>query len=589
MATETKTGTAHRLILGVIAVIAVVVATISAAPAERANAAISGSEFDPGYIISDQQFYNANAMTESEIQAFLETRIGAVGGCIDGAPNCLAQMRLTTTTFGAYNHPTTGTRLCEAYQGAASERASTIIFKVQQACGISARVILVTLQKEQRLLSLRSPSDSTVNRAMGYGCPDTTAGACYTTYAGFLQQVYYAARQFKIYRERPYSFNFRAGQTTQILYQANKPECGSRTVTITNAATAGLYNYTPYTPNAAALANLSGTGDACSAYGNRNFWYFYYAWFGKPTELYPTDVAMSRVAGADRFEVAVSLSRDNFAPGVESVHVVSAMNFPDALSAAPAAALGNGPLLLVDTAYLRQIVETELRRLQPQRIVIVGGPGSVSAEVEAALAEIAPVERRGGIDRYEASRNVALATFPLGTTSTAYIATGEGFADALSASTVGAAKGLPVILVSGRQSTPDDQTLTVLEQLGVTKVIIVGGPASVSTGIESALRAQPGLTVERFGGSDRFEVSAALNRASFDSADRVYLASGLVFPDALSGAAVSGLNQAPLYLVPTSCVPRSTIEDVIRVGATNATILGGTASVSSSVGTWRNC
>jgi hypothetical protein len=51
-------------------------------------------------------------------------------------------------------------------------------------------------------------------------------------------------------------------------------------VNIQTQATAGLYNYTPYQPNSAALANLSGTGDSCSAYGNRNFWRYFNDWFG---------------------------------------------------------------------------------------------------------------------------------------------------------------------------------------------------------------------------------------------------------------------------------------------------------------------
>jgi hypothetical protein len=56
--------------------------------------------------------------------------------------------------------------------------------------------------------------------------------------------------------------------------------CGSGTVYIQNQATAGLYNYTPYQPNPAALNNLYGTGDGCSAYGNRNFWRMFNDWFG---------------------------------------------------------------------------------------------------------------------------------------------------------------------------------------------------------------------------------------------------------------------------------------------------------------------
>jgi dTDP-4-amino-4,6-dideoxygalactose transaminase len=61
-----------------------------------------------------------------------------------------------------------------------------------------------------------------------------------------------------------------------------KASCGTKSFLLQNQATANLYYYTPYTPNDAALNNLYGTGDSCSAYGNRNFWRFYHDWFGSP-------------------------------------------------------------------------------------------------------------------------------------------------------------------------------------------------------------------------------------------------------------------------------------------------------------------
>ena len=60
--------------------------------------------------------------------------------------------------------------------------------------------------------------------------------------------------------------------------------CGAEVVNIRNPATAALYNYTPYQPNAAARANPRGQGDACSSYGNRNFWVFFTEWFGSENE-----------------------------------------------------------------------------------------------------------------------------------------------------------------------------------------------------------------------------------------------------------------------------------------------------------------
>jgi hypothetical protein len=259
-----------NVLLVVIALIAAVLAPM-ATQGTRAEAAPSGADFDAGYIISDANFYNGSAMSEAEIQRFLET---TVGSCQNS--NCLAVYRADTPTrtwsFGT----------CSTYVGGAAESAARIIFKVQQACNLSAKVILVTLQKEQGLLTNRAPSDGIMRKAMGYGCPDTAA--CDSTYYGFFNQVFAAGRQLTWYGDPAGSFtSIKVGQTNAIQYHPNAG-CGTKSVLVRNRATAALYYYTPYTPNAAALANLRGTGDACSAYGNRNFWVFYHDWFGSPTE-----------------------------------------------------------------------------------------------------------------------------------------------------------------------------------------------------------------------------------------------------------------------------------------------------------------
>ncbi|MFF2773218.1 hypothetical protein ACFVUP_39595, partial [Streptomyces bacillaris] len=125
-------------------------------------------------------------------------------------------------------------------------------------------------------------------KATGYACPDTAA--CDTQYYGFYNQVYMAAWQYKRYGNPPGTSNsftwYPVGQTTSVRYSPDAT-CGSSPVLIRNAATAALYYYTPYQPNAAALANLYGTGDACSAYGNRNFWRLYTDWFGPTNTSIP--------------------------------------------------------------------------------------------------------------------------------------------------------------------------------------------------------------------------------------------------------------------------------------------------------------
>lgn len=255
-----------------IAIVAVLGAlTLVATPQQQAEA-LSGSDFDPGYIISDSLFYDGNAMSEAQIQSFLTA---ASGSCQN--TNCLAVHRISTTTTSAGFGP------CATYQGAPDEPASRIIFKVQQACGISAKVLLVTLQKEQGLVTKSAPTSLELRKAMGQGCPDTSD--CDANYYGLQKQLYYGSRQLTWYGNPAGSFTYiKVGQSNNIQYHPNAA-CGTGPVTVRNRATAALYYYTPYQPNAASLRNLYGTGDACSSYGNRNFWVHYTNWFGPPTSL----------------------------------------------------------------------------------------------------------------------------------------------------------------------------------------------------------------------------------------------------------------------------------------------------------------
>jgi hypothetical protein len=235
-------------------------------PTNSADAA-DASQFQAGNIISDAIFFDGTAINSDEVQSFLSSK---VSNCTAGY-TCLKDYRQNTPTM-----PASAGR-CNQYDGAANETAAQIIAKVGAACGINPRVLIVLLEKEQSLVTSSSPSSSRYSNATGFACPDTAP--CDPAYAGFFYQVYSAARQFKNYGLYPGSFNYHAGQWNNILYSPNS-SCGSSPIYIENQATANLYIYTPYQPNAAALSNLYGTGDGCSAYGNRNFWRIFTDWFG---------------------------------------------------------------------------------------------------------------------------------------------------------------------------------------------------------------------------------------------------------------------------------------------------------------------
>jgi hypothetical protein len=242
-------------------------------PVQSASAVANAAGFRPGYIVSDSTFYQGNALDANSIQAFLNEKVPT---CRSGYV-CLKDFRQDTSNRAA-------DAMCSAYQGASGESAAQIIAKVGQACGISQMVLLTMLQKEQGLVNDSWPGDRQYRSAMGYGCPDTAD--CDVNYYGFFQQVYKGASQLKRYGNPPGSGSnftrYPVGRSVAVQYNPNAA-CGSGQVYIENKATAALYYYTPYQPNTAALNNLYGIGDNCSAYGNRNFWRIFSDWFGSPT------------------------------------------------------------------------------------------------------------------------------------------------------------------------------------------------------------------------------------------------------------------------------------------------------------------
>jgi putative cell wall-binding protein len=300
---------------------------------------------------------------------------------------------------------------------------------------------------------------------------------------------------------------------------------------------------------------------------------------------------VDRISGADRLEVAAQVSQQAYPEGAATAYLASGYVFSDALSAASAAVSDDAPLLLSTPDALPPVIATELERLDPDTIVVVGGPASVSEKVVTALKEIAPtVTRLSGADRYEASRAVAEYAFGDAEVANAYVATGANFPDALSASAAAGSKGEPVILVPGSSATVDTATAATLGDLGLQTVTIAGGPASVSTGIQTALGALPGVTeVTRLDGADRFAASISINNAAFSSASRVFLATGFNYPDALAGAALAGSVDAPLYVVPTDCVPQGVLTAIGDLGANEVTLLGGPNSLGQGVADLTAC
>jgi hypothetical protein len=305
-----------------------------------------------------------------------------------------------------------------------------------------------------------------------------------------------------------------------------------------------------------------------------------------------------RFGGATRYEVAANITWDSFFTGVPVLYIASGEKYPDALSAGPAAAKEGGGLLLVTPDAVPTATHDVIVDLQPQKLVVVGGTATVSNAVYDQLAALQPnIVRIAGADRYEVSRNIIdyafcgiapgassdVAECPGGGLANVFVATGNNFPDALASGPAASFQNGGVLLVPGSNPSLDSATHALLTRTGVTSASISGGPNSVSDGIQSDLAATLTSTV-RYSGADRFEVAANINNSVFPTGTSiVFIASGGVFPDALSAGPAAASYSAPLFLVRSYCYPTPTADSIFYSGhyaLEHLVIMGGTNTIS---------
>lgn len=261
--------------------------------------------------------------------------------------------------------------------------------------------------------------------------------------------------------------------------------------------------------------------------------------------------------------------------------VVSGANFPDGLAAGPAGAHLNGPVLFTHRNSLSAATRTELTRLRPGRIVVVGGTNAVSQAVRDQLAALTTgtVTRVAGTDRYATAAALSRHAFA-GGAATVYVATGASFPDALSGGAAAAVQSAPLLLT--RSATLPETTRAELVRLNPSRIMVLGGTGAVSAAVATELNAI--APVERVSGTDRYGTSLALSLRVFGG-DRpgVILATGRSWPDALASGAPTRFTRGPLLLTRGNGLAPGTTPELTRLGPTRAYVLGGRGAQTNAV------
>lgn len=194
------------------------------------------ADFHPGLIISDEAFYDAQALTRGQIKDFIAEK--GKGCTAKKGETCLKDLVPAKTITLSSNQNGNG---CTDVTFTEGSRAWTVIEKVAKACSISPKVLLVTIQKEQSGLT-QARTTATWNKMMGMGCSDGTA--CTEKYSGYEKQLYYGADRFRAYRTWSTYPAIKAFNTGSPYTSSDKGD--PQTFLIHNVATASLYQYTPH-------------------------------------------------------------------------------------------------------------------------------------------------------------------------------------------------------------------------------------------------------------------------------------------------------------------------------------------------------
>ena len=312
-------------------------------------------------------------------------------------------------------------------------------------------------------------------------------------------------------------------------------------------------------------------------------------------------VTQKRLSGLDRYATASATAEYSYTTATKTI-IASGENYADALAGSALSGALGAPLLLTAKDALPAVTAAAMGRMMGtnKTVYVLGGEAAVSAGVVTTLTGLGYVVTRiSGADRYATAAAVAAKVKEVSTIGsmngkvTCILASGQGYADALSAGPLAHNNKMPILLTE--PGTLTAATSAAITANGCKQMMIVGGESAVSAAVATAADALSGVNVLRVSGSDRYATSVAIaNKAWASTANgglgwgktHVAIARGDSFADGLAAAQLSNKTAVtPVLLVQADVVPTS-IAAAISGKATTITdlrIVGGTSAIPATV------
>lgn len=287
-----------------------------------------------------------------------------------------------------------------------------------------------------------------------------------------------------------------------------------------------------------------------------------------------TPAYSNRLSGADRIQTAIAVCREGWPNGASTVILTRDDNYPDALTGAPLSKKLDAPILFTNSLVLSSATEAEIARLKVKKVIILGGTGAVSQDIENKLKLSYEVQRIGGMDRYETAAKIAKE---LGYKGKAVITTGEDFHDALTVSPLAAYEGIPILLTLPYELP--SHTKEALQFVAPTEITVVGNSTNVNDSVFAQLS-----NAKRISGTDIYRSAVEVAKSFGADTGRIFLATGKDFPDALSGSGLAAKYNSPILFVnePLSDSVKQYLEEN-KGKSPKINLLGGEGAISKNV------
>lgn len=316
-----------------------------------------------------------------------------------------------------------------------------------------------------------------------------------------------------------------------------------------------------------------------------------------------TIIDVSRYSGDDRYSTSLEVALNwagRYGQITSNAVLVSGESWTSAAVAVPLAAAVDGPLLLTPPNALRLDVAIYLSEAHIENVFVVAAAGEINARVFDELNDMGiSTTLVNGDDRYTtgvaAAQHLGKAGEASGLGTTAIIANGDVFADALSAGQIASLDSLPVLLTPHGMLHP--AVAEYLLQADIEHVILMGGKAAIAHAVKETLLAS-GVTTERISGEDRYGTAAAAANfalAAYDASDcyehRVGLVRGDNPIDSFGAALLSGKICMPVLMTLPAYLPARTIDYLNAIVARAETdgvprvemrVFGGESAVAQS-------